>query len=113
MSGFGADFKDNLGTPGDWGILFVGIGEMLPNEKNRMCLDADQKDKWGMPRVTFDVEKGENEHLMRKSISQDMAEMYEAAGFKNIRPFDFSSNPSMGIHEMGQLLWEKTLKLLY
>lgn len=101
MNGFGADFKDQLGTPGDWGMMLIGIGEMLPNEKNRMYLDSDKKDKWGMPLVTFDVERGENEMLMRKAMSQDMAEMYEAVGFKNIRPFDFPSNPGMGIHEMG------------
>lgn len=101
MKGFGADFKDNLATPGGWGIMLIGIGEMLPSEKNRMYLDENQKDKWGMPLVTFDVERGENEQLMRKAMATDMAEMYESVGFKNIRPFDFPSNVGMGIHEMG------------
>jgi choline dehydrogenase-like flavoprotein len=99
--GFGTDFKEDLTKPGPWSIFFVGIGEMLPNPNNRMFLDNDKKDKWGLPLVAFDVQHGENEKMMRKPMADDMAEMLVAAGFKDVHPFDIPANPGFGIHEMG------------
>ncbi|MCU7549767.1 GMC family oxidoreductase [Chitinophagaceae bacterium LB-8] len=99
--GFGAEFKDELTKPGPWSIFFVGIGEMLPNPNNRMYLDSDKKDKWGLPLVVFDVEFGENEKMMRQPMGDDMVEMLTAAGFKDVRAMSIPMNPGFGIHEMG------------
>jgi hypothetical protein len=38
---------------------------------------------------------------MRKDMMNDMAEMLEEAGVKNVRVYDNGSFPGMGIHEMG------------
>jgi choline dehydrogenase-like flavoprotein len=101
-AGFGADFKESLTHPGNWTFGFGGFGEILPDEKNRFTLSADKKDKWGLPIVEFDADLGDNEHNMRKDMANDMAEMLEAAGFKNVTPYNGKNkNIGLGIHEMG------------
>ncbi len=100
--GFGAAFKDSLSQPGPWRMNLGGFGEMLPDEKNRMTLSADKKDKWGLPLVVFDAAYGENELKMREDMTNDAAEMLDAAGIKDIQKVnDLSKNPGIGIHEMG------------
>jgi choline dehydrogenase-like flavoprotein len=100
--GFGAAFKEELTQPGDWNMGFGGFGEVLPNQNNRFSLHPTQKDKWGLPIVVFDADLGENERNMRKDIQTDMAEMLEAAGFKDIITYDNkNANLGLGIHEMG------------
>ncbi len=102
QKGFGAAFKDGLSKPGAWRMNLGGFGEMLPDENNRMTLSPDKTDKWGLPLVIFDAAYGENELKMRKDMMEDAAEMLEAAGLKNISPYnDLSKNPGIGIHEMG------------
>ncbi|MFN4145831.1 MAG: GMC oxidoreductase [Runella sp.] len=102
MEGFGADFKQKISTPGPWTMGIGGFGEVLPNENNRFTLHPTQKDKWGMPLVVFDAAYGENEWKMREDMANDAAEMLEAAGLKNVTPYnDKSKNLGIGIHEMG------------
>jgi choline dehydrogenase-like flavoprotein len=74
---------------------------MLPNHANVVTLDETKKDKWGLPVLKIDCMHGENERLMRKDMANDMAEMLEAAGVKNVRTFDEPCFPGAGIHEMG------------
>ena len=99
--GIGGDFKDAATQPGHWTIGGTAFGEMLPNHDNKVTLDATKKDKWGLPVLNFDVAIGENEVMMRKDMTADMAEMLEAAGVKNVRTHDNGYFPGMGIHEMG------------
>jgi choline dehydrogenase-like flavoprotein len=98
---YGADLKKTIMEPGDWKMGMTGFGETLPYHENKMYLDNEKKDKWGLPTVTFDAEFKENEFAMRKDIKQQAAEMLEAAGFKNITEFDKGSTLGLGIHEMG------------
>ena len=79
----------------------MGFGECLPYHDNKMELDYDKRDKWGLPTYTFDVEWKENEWEMRKDMVQQAMEMLEMAGYKNIRPWDDPGAPGLGIHEMG------------
>lgn len=99
--GYGKDLKDIVSRPGKWSMTLMGFGECLPYHDNKMELDYDQKDKWGLPTVTFDVEWKENEWEMRKDMVQQAMEMLEMAGYKNIRPWDDPGAPGLGIHEMG------------
>jgi choline dehydrogenase-like flavoprotein len=102
MDGFGADFKESLTTPGPWSMSIGGFGEVLPDANNRMTLSPDQKDKWGLPLIVFDAAYGENERKMRIDMMNDAAEMLEAAGCKNVTPYnDNSKHLGIGIHEMG------------
>ncbi|MEM1412853.1 MAG: GMC family oxidoreductase [Pseudomonadota bacterium] len=99
--GVGADFKEAMSRPGDWGIGATGFGEMLPNHDNRMWIDHGRVDKWGLPVVAIDCAIGENEELQREAMRNDMAEMLEAAGARDVRTWDDGYAPGMGIHELG------------
>jgi choline dehydrogenase-like flavoprotein len=99
--GVGAAFKDAMAAPGPWQIGATAFGEMLPNHDNRISLDRSRTDKWGLPVLAIDCATGENERLMRRDMMNDMAEMLEAAGARDVRVFDNGYAPGMGIHEMG------------
>ena len=85
--------------PGTWAS--AGFGECLPYHENKMSLDHDNPDKWGIPVVVFDAEFKENEKKMRQDMMNDAAEMLETSGLKNVKTFDNESYPGTAIHEMG------------
>ena len=99
--GVGGGFKDMIAEPGAWTIGGSAFGEMLPNHANVVTLDENRKDKWGLPVIKIDCGYGENERHMRKDMANDMAEMLEAAGVKDVHTYDQPCFPGMGIHEMG------------
>jgi len=99
--GVGGEFKDRIAQPGGWGVGATAFGEMLPYHDNKISLDPDKTDKWGLPVLAIDCGIGENERLMRADMKNDMAEMLEAAGVKNVHTYESDYAPGMGIHEMG------------
>jgi hypothetical protein len=66
-------------------------------------LNPALRDKWGQPTVTFDCGWKENEYAMRKDMKASAVEMLEAAGLKDVTPYDdvVNSAPGNCIHEMG------------
>ena len=97
----GADLKDALSEPGNWRIGATAFGETLPYHDNKISLNKNVKDRWGLPVLDFDVEFKENEKKMRVDMKADMKEMLEIAAMKNVRDYDGDNAPGMGIHEMG------------
>lgn len=98
---YGKELKDAIVKPGGWTMGLMGFGETLPYHENKMYLDYDKKDDWGLPTVTFDAEFKENEFAMRKDMIEQAADMLEKGGFKDIEPYDRIGAPGLGIHEMG------------
>ena len=99
--GYGAKFKEAILKPGQWAMGINAFGEILPYHDNKLILDYDKIDKWGLPTVTFDAEIKENELNMRKDMQQQAIEMLENAGFKNVKGNDSKYSFGNGIHEMG------------
>ena len=97
----GAAFKESLAEPGNWTIGLSGFGETLPHHNNKVILDKNKKDKWGLNILAFDAELKENEWKMRKDMKQDAIEMLEAAGVKEVKGFEQEGVPGRSIHEMG------------
>ncbi len=98
---YGARLKEELLKPGQWRIGVNCFGECLPYHENKMSLNYDKLDKWGLPTVDFDCEYKENEAEMRKDAKQQAAAMLKASGFKNVKGYDNPCFPGNGIHEMG------------
>jgi choline dehydrogenase-like flavoprotein len=98
---YGAELKSSLQTPGAWTIGITGFGECLPHPDNRITLDKDKKDAFGLPTLIMDADWRENEKVMRKDIMTSAAEMLEESGFKNVQTYDGPNNMGLGIHEMG------------
>lgn len=97
----GGEFKDALSEPGQWSFGMTAFGEMLPDHSNKISLDKNKKDKWGLPVLSIDCEIKDNERKMRVDMENDAIEMLEAAGLKNVSGYNSDYYPGMGIHEMG------------
>lgn len=98
---FGEELKNSLTQPGNWRIGITGFGECLPYADNRVTLNKDKTDKYGLPTLSIDAEWKANEKAMRIDMRESAAEMLEAAGFKDVKTYDAPNNIGLGIHEMG------------
>jgi glucoside 3-dehydrogenase (cytochrome c) catalytic subunit len=98
---YGKDLKESIAEPGKWRMLLLGFGECLPYHENKMTLDYDNLDNWGLPTINFDAEWKENEYEMRKDMVQQAIEIFEKAGYSDVEPWDDPGAPGLGIHEMG------------
>ena len=87
-----------------------GFGEVLPYHENRMYLNYDKIDAYGLPTIVFDAEFKENERLMKEDWKIQAAEMLEAAGCKNVSIYDSNAPIGKGIHEMGAARMGKSSK---
>ena len=101
LEGFGKEYKNKITTPGPWEIWIGGWGETLPYYENKITLDADKKDQWGLPIVKINFEYHDNEKTMRRDIKETAAEMLGKAGFKNVEPLDYNLPGGSAVHEMG------------
>lgn len=100
-AGIGASLKDQLATPGEWKISLGGRGETLPNYENKITLDHQNVDKWGLPLVKVNFEYGPNELAMMKHMTNASEEILSKAGFKNVGSYRTSPTPGSAVHEMG------------
>jgi choline dehydrogenase-like flavoprotein len=98
---FGADFKNEITRPGNWGLFTEGYGETLPYRDNRIWLAHDDLDEWGMPRLHVSMTYRENERAMAQQMMDDAVEMLRAAGLENVQGFNRPVTPGSVIHEMG------------
>jgi choline dehydrogenase-like flavoprotein len=100
----GMDLKNNLLNPDQYGPWYVGshmMGETIPKESNYVTLDPNQKDEWGMPLLSINIDYDNNDEKMIKDYQEQMSDMFEKAGFTNIRVNDDHRRPGLDIHEMG------------
>src|SRR5260370_38900177 len=100
-AGLGVDFKNSLRKPGQWRMGLGGFGECLPNHNNRIEIDKDKLDAWGIPTLKINCDWGENEHAMSKDIAIQAAEMLAASGATDIGVYSEITRPGLAIHEMG------------
>ena len=100
-SGLGAGFKHRLTEMGPWQMSLYGFGECLPHESNRVELDSDVVDAWGIPVPRISCRWRENERAMFDDMAVSAAEMLEAAGVRNVQVFHEDNPPGKTIHEMG------------
>lgn len=98
---YGEALKDVIFKPGAYWASMTAFGEILPNHENKMFLNFDKRDKYGMPTITFDAELRENEMKMREDAVKCAIEMLEAAGCENIGSYNDVTAPGACIHEMG------------
>jgi L-iditol 2-dehydrogenase len=96
--GIGVALKESITEPGNWSMGWGSWGEHLPYYENKVSLNKDKKDKWGLPTLDIDCEFKDNEMKMRVDMKNSAAEMLEAAGIKNITTYDNMPAPGFCIH---------------
>jgi len=102
---FGEELKNKLmdtNVPlGPWYIGSQCMGETIPKETNYLTLDKDKKDEWGIPLMKFNVAYDDNDEKLIKDFIDQFTEMFEKAGFTDIKATDSKQAPGLDIHEMG------------
>lgn len=101
QEGIGEELKSKMTKQGPWYFSLQAYGACLPYYDNRIELDYDKKDPWGLPMVKISAEFKENEFEMRRHMEEQVREILEVAGLSNIQTF--ASEPIHGdsVHEMG------------
>jgi choline dehydrogenase-like flavoprotein len=99
--GFGQEYKEAVKN-GQWRMEFAGFGECLPYAHNRVTLNKNVTDVFGIPVLHIDMSWGDNERALIRDMAVSAGEMLEASGAKNIRTYSHEDRiPGYGIHEMG------------
>ena len=99
--GFGSAFKSNVRKYYPAPISFGGFGEVLPDRNNRVTLDPEVKDAWGIPVLKFDYRFGENEKKMIVDMADSLEEMLKTAGAEDIQIGREPLPEGWSIHEIG------------
>ena len=111
---YGEELKEQLmdisGSLGPWNVGSTCMGETIPKATNYVKLDKDKKDEWGMPLINFLVAYDDNDEKMIKDFMEQYTEMYEKAGFTDIKATDSKQAPGLDIHEMGGVRMGKDRK---
>jgi choline dehydrogenase-like flavoprotein len=99
----GDQLRENLLHPplGNWHVSCWMMGESVPIENNHVRLHKELKDKYGIPQLIVSCEWSENDDKMVADFIQQTTEMFDKAGFANIKIDDTKSPPGSDIHEMG------------
>jgi choline dehydrogenase-like flavoprotein len=77
------------------------FGEVLPRFENRVTVDPDRLDAWGIPIAHVECAYGENERRMAADQAGCLREMAEAAGFEVERVHAEPATPGSSAHELG------------
>ncbi len=106
----GLPFMAAFLNPGGWGREFTSaldnydrmagmwiVGEDMPQESNRVTLNTDKKDKFGMPTPNVHFSDHKNDVAMRKHAYKQGAAMYEAAG----ATVSYPTPPYPSTHNLG------------
>ncbi len=101
--GLGLSLKEALAASklGPWRVGSHMMGETIPKETNHVGLDAGKTDEWGMPLLKISVDYDDNDEKMVADYLAQLSEMFEKAGFTDIRTSDSKQAPGLDIHEMG------------
>jgi choline dehydrogenase-like flavoprotein len=102
LPGFGAELKRLIREEPSVAVFWMGaFGEMLPRFENRVTINKDKQDAWGIPVAHIDCAYSENERAMAKDQYETMQEMVTAAGWKIEWGNRELANPGLCIHEVG------------
>ncbi|GFE72978.1 GMC oxidoreductase [Novosphingobium sp. TCA1] len=99
--GFGAAMKEGMRRYSGWKFQMGAFGECLPYEDNRVSLNPNKADRFGLPLMRFDVTFRDNELRMMADAREQGERMLRAAGLKNVESKVKEHVPGDAIHEMG------------
>jgi len=81
--GWGRDFASIIDNYRNLAGLFIN-GEDLPRPDNRITLNSNVKDAYGLPVANVHVDEHANDRAIRKHAQGQMSKMYEAIGAKRV-----------------------------
>ena len=81
--GWGRDFASLIENYRNMAGMFIN-GEDLPRSDNRITLNSNVKDAYGLPVANVHVDEHANDQAMRKHAQGQITKMYDAIGAKRI-----------------------------
>lgn len=82
--GWGSEHKDFMRKYFGHGVYVWAIGEQLPHEDNKITIDPEVKDYYGIPVAKVTTELNNNDLEMLSFMSKKCKEIVEAAGAEEI-----------------------------
>lgn len=80
IPGFGAALKKEIKSRHPAWFEIHPYGEVLPYAHNRITVDPERRDRYGVPLLKIDYRIGENERKMAQHMADTMEEIVHAAG---------------------------------
>ncbi|HEU4406913.1 MAG TPA: GMC family oxidoreductase [Polyangiaceae bacterium] len=77
------------------------FGEVLPRFENRVTVDPDRVDAWGVPVACIDFAYGDNERRMAEDQRETIAEMLRGVGIDTFEVNSEAAPPGYSLHEVG------------
>ncbi len=104
VPGFGESFKREVKKKYPALVMLHPYGETLPHAAQRVTVDEQQTDRYGVPLMKIDVAFGDNESKILRHMTAVCEEILHTAGAE-IVPFDRETPDAVGsaIHEHGTL----------
>jgi choline dehydrogenase-like flavoprotein len=99
LAPWGADHHEAVDRHLNREICLYLCGDDLPEEANRVELDWEHLDDWGMPGVKTFYGLGDNSRRLGEDMIRHAHQVLEAAGAESVR--DFGLSPIWGWHLMG------------
>jgi choline dehydrogenase-like flavoprotein len=106
----GVPFMAAFLDPGAWGRSFTSamdmyshtagmwlVGEDMPQESNRVTLDPEVRDRFGLPVAHVNFDDHANDATMRRHAYRQGSQVYEAVGATRV----FQTPPYPSTHNMG------------
>src|SRR6516164_2798961 len=93
---WGKDYAGALGAYANMAGMWI-VGEDMPQADNRVTLNKDVKDRFGMPVPNVHYDDHENDVKMREHAYQRGAEIHQAAGATQV----FHTPPYPSTHNLG------------
>jgi len=102
VPGFGKGFKQAVLDRDDcWSFRISAYAECLPRYENRVTLDPEVRDAWGIPAVHLDAQWGDNELQLYKMMLDEAEELLHVAGAKKVIRQAVPRWPGGATHEVG------------
>jgi choline dehydrogenase-like flavoprotein len=88
-------------------FLFLGFGEMLPYPENRVTINPDVCDAWGIPAAHVECTHFENERALIADMVETMREMAAAGGLEVQKDFPVAKRGLRAIlyRRLGRKVW--------
>jgi choline dehydrogenase-like flavoprotein len=100
--GYGAALKEGVRRDYPaYARIYMSAGEMLPRFENRVEIDSERKDAWGIPVLKITCEHGDNDRAIFADGSEVMKEIFTEAGGEITAVGQRMSPPGGLIHEVG------------
>ena len=98
---WGADFKARMKPWLQNSLLSYGHTTSLPSETNRVELDPELKDAWGLPSIRTTYKEHEHDMRMFKYFQERGRELLTAAGATKIHDTPINDEPGSTVHLLG------------